>query len=179
MRLFLARLVARLSLAVGVTLATVALAALAYDVRINWTSSVPVGLYRVAPITHLERDLLVTACLPEPIAARGRDRGYLRPGRCPGGVTPLLKPIAALAGDTVTVTLRGVSINGTLVDHSEPRTVDHAGLPVEVPLATYRLAPDEVFLLSTHDPASWDSRYWGPLTTDRLLSATTPWMVLR
>ncbi len=54
-------------------------------------SSAPVGIYRVEPLPSQEsvRDLrrgeLVEACLPDAIAQRGLERGYLQRGGCPGG----------------------------------------------------------------------------------------------
>jgi len=44
-----------------------------------------------------------------------RLRGYVSGGECPGQTTPMLKTIAALPGDTVTVSTRGVSVNGQLL----------------------------------------------------------------
>ena len=60
----------------------------AFGLRIMLTdSAAPVGIYRVEPLPSQEsvRDLrrgeLVEACLPDAIAQRGLERGYLQPWR--------------------------------------------------------------------------------------------------
>lgn len=56
--------------------------------------------------------MLAVACLPEGLGSKGMTLGYLQRGDCPGGAEPVLKPVAAAAGDTVDVTAAGVSVNG-------------------------------------------------------------------
>src|SRR5690606_19878066 len=61
----------------------------------NASPSVPIGLYRLAPVSHIEVPDLVVVEPPEPLAGFLAERGYL-----PRGV-PLLKRVLAVAGDTV------------------------------------------------------------------------------
>ena len=85
--------------------------------RINGTASMPRGLWHVgAPVAPLRRGEIVTLCPPETLPFReAAARGYLPAGFCPGGLQPLVKPIAAIAGDLVTVSAAGVTVNGAPV----------------------------------------------------------------
>jgi len=51
------------------------------------------------------------------------------------GYAPLLKPIAARAGDTVTVSEAGVAVNGKLLPNSKQYPKDGIGRPM--PLVTF------------------------------------------
>jgi conjugative transfer signal peptidase TraF len=133
--------------------------------RLNVTASMPLGIYRLAPIPQpgLRRGTLVAACAPLKAAQLGRRRAYLSGGRCAGDTEPLLKTVVAIAGDTVTTSSRGISVNGRLLPHSRPVSLDSAGRKL-VPWSQghYRLLPHQVWLYADH-PKSWDSRYWGPV----------------
>ena len=95
-----------LALAAGLVIAAHAL-----DLRINWTSSMPIGLYREFP-AHLDRGELVLICLPEEMARVGRQRRYLPLGDCPEGVSPILKEIVAIAGDEIELQEDFLAVNG-------------------------------------------------------------------
>src|ERR1700736_3384049 len=78
--------------------------------RINLTESMPLGLYRITPLTRpLKQGDMIAVCPPYSAALLGRERGYLGPGTCPGGVEPLLKFVTAVKGDTVMIADKGVS----------------------------------------------------------------------
>ena len=122
----------------------------------NTTASVPVGLYGLSPARTLRPgDLVVVR--PDPALARTlAEAGWL-----PAGV-PLLKPVAARAGDTVCRVRERVLISGREV--AVALTHDARGRLLPRWSGCRRLGPDEVFLLSPA-PGSLDGRYFGP--TDR------------
>lgn len=96
--------------------------------RLNTTSSLAYGVYWVqhhAP----EPGRYASFCplLERPVFALANERGYLRPGNCPGGVRPLLKRVMAAAGDVVAIDARGVHVNGRLLPHSRPAPSARAG----------------------------------------------------
>lgn len=71
--------------------------------RVNVTKSIPRGLYWTIsePIKH---GSYVTFCPPDnEIFKIARTRVYVRYGWCPGGYSYLMKMVAAMAGDTVTM----------------------------------------------------------------------------
>ena len=146
--------------------------------RFNHTRSLPRGLYR---LTHepLRRGDLVSACLPQAVSDLGRRRGYLHSGVCPSGVEPVLKRILAVPGDTVDVDVRGLSLNGVPIEHSASVQTDHLGRPLtSFPSGFYHLGRSDYWLLSTYDPMSWDSRYFGPIERANILSTVRPvWLL--
>src|SRR5215469_16420617 len=66
--------------------------AAAFDLRVNTTASMPLGLYREVPV-HLERGAWIVFCLPGEPSSLGRERGYLRGGPCADGSQELVKEI--------------------------------------------------------------------------------------
>ena len=61
---------------------------------------------------------------------------------------PLLKRVVALAGDVVSVSSSGVSINGQLLPNSAPLFDDEAGRPLTMAeLDHFRLETDQAFLM--------------------------------
>ncbi len=138
------------------------------------TPSLPRGLYRTVNQAFTPGTLVVF-CPSAAVVAIGTARGYLTWGTCPGAVQPLLKPIGAMAGDTVELQPEGISVNGTPLPHSAIAAQDAQGRPLShVPWGTYHVAADEVWVFSTHSPASWDSRYFGPIPRASILSAAQP-----
>ena len=64
-------------------------------------------------------------------------RGYIPAGSCPGGSEPLVKPIAAMAGDVVAVSAAGVAVNGQAVQD----TAQLAGTAPGGPCSRFRREP--------------------------------------
>jgi len=74
-------------------------------IRINFTPSEPLGLWRNLP---LDRDAvvgdMVFVCLPRSaLVDEARARGYLRRGLCVSGYAPLIKTVVAVAGQQVEI----------------------------------------------------------------------------
>ena len=149
--------------------------------RFNATPSMPVGFWRMVPNhAQLQRGEIVVVCPPDTASLRmGHERGYIPPGNCPGGSEPLVKPIAAVGGDVVAVSAIGVAVNGRPVPNTAQLSRDSAGRPLmPVPAGAYPVAPGEVWLLSGHDPRSFDSRYFGPVPESSVQGVSRPLMVL-
>lgn len=147
-------------------------------VRLNTTDSVPIGFYRVRQGMPVRRGTLALVCLPEALEHVALGRGYLGPGDCPGSAEPVLKPVAAVAGDVVEVSAAGVSVNGVLIV-SAALTRDSAGRGVAaVPPGTYAVPEGSLWLLSGHNSRSWDSRYWGPVPAFGVRGEAQPLAVL-
>jgi conjugative transfer signal peptidase TraF len=130
-------------------------------VWVNLSPSLPMGIYRTVE-RPAARGSTVLVCLPAAVGRFAVDRGYLPRGPCPGGAGRLGKIVAAMGGDTVDVEENGVTINGHRVPGSGPRTVDRRGRPLpHLPTGARVVPPGMVFLLATHHPLSFDSRYYG------------------
>jgi conjugative transfer signal peptidase TraF len=135
----------------------------------NPTSSVPRGWYRVGSIdiaASLHVGSIVLARLPGDVASFAGQRGYL-----PNGV-PILKRVGAVAPQSVCVREQLVHIDGALV--ATARTHDGAHRPMQVWLQCRPLAEGELFLLSDTNPASFDSRYFGPISASDVLGIARP-----
>jgi conjugative transfer signal peptidase TraF len=131
----------------------------------NPSDSVPRGWYRIEKADALHVGDIVMARLPAIAAAMAEQRGYL-----PAGV-PILKRIGAMAPQSVCVNDRVLRIDGDVV-----ATVRvHDGQKRELPVWSQccSLANGELFLLSTN-PASFDSRYFGPITAKAVIGSAQP-----
>lgn len=136
--------------------------------RINMTPSEPVGLWRILPLDHAVRkgDLIFICPSATGQMREARRRGYLRSGLCAGGVAPLIKTVAATSGQVVQIAGE-VRIDGRRLDHSRLMTSDARGRPIE-PYPGGAVPQGSVFLHSDF-PASFDSRYFGPLPIENVL----------
>ncbi|MFG9343922.1 S26 family signal peptidase [Pseudomonas aeruginosa] len=179
------RLRARLVLA---GFAAVGLAALAWAAFVqplprliyNPSDSVPVGWYCVDPLDHrpvsLPRPLsvgsIVLTRLPADAAALAAQRGYL-----PAHV-PLLKRVGAVAPQHVCIVAGQVRIDGVPVAAALP--ADRLGRPLPSWQHCRPLAEGELFLLSVTNPASFDSRYFGPVSASAVIGVAHPvWLETR
>lgn len=135
----------------------------------NPTDSVPRGWYQVGSIgsaAALHVGSIVLARLPVDVAAFAGQRRYL-----PSGV-PILKRIGAIAPQSVCIREQVVLIDGAVA--ATARTHDDARRPLHVWQHCRPLASGELFLLSDTNPASFDSRYFGPITASAVLGIARP-----
>lgn len=147
-------------------------------VRVNFTESLPIGLYRITegPIV---RGAIVLACLPAEAARFARERGYLWRGDCPGAAAPIGKLVLATEGDVVGVSKFGLSVNGRLIAHTKPSSADSRGRPIpHYAFGVYTVKRSDVWLYSPHHPLSYDSRYFGPIRTSNVKARLRPWWTL-
>ncbi|MBM9401026.1 S26 family signal peptidase [Gluconacetobacter azotocaptans] len=132
----------------------------------NETASVPIGLYRIQPTVPVRVGDIVALRLPEREATLLATRGYL-----PFGV-PLLKPVAALAGQNVCRSGVHVTIDGKAA--GDAKTVDHRGRPLPVWQGCQHLGPGQVFVMNAAVPTSLDGRYFGVLPMDTVIGRAVP-----
>ncbi|MCV0280467.1 S26 family signal peptidase [Pseudomonas aeruginosa] len=138
----------------------------------NASDSVPVGWYRISPANSLAPGDLVLVRLPPEVRSLAARRGYL-----PANV-PLLKTVAAMAPQQVCVQGRQVRIDGVLV--AKRLRWDRQGRALPSWQACRRLVGNELFLLSSSNPASFDSRYFGPISVDAVIGRARPlWLESR
>jgi conjugative transfer signal peptidase TraF len=135
----------------------------------NPTHSVPRGWYQVGSIDSavaLHVGSIVLAHLPVDVAAFAGQRGYL-----PSGM-PILKRIGAIAPQSVCVREQVVLIDGAVA--ATARTHDGTRRQLRAWPHCRPLAEGELFLLSDTNPASFDSRYFGPISVFAVLGIARP-----
>ena len=146
----------------------------------NPSDSVAVGWYRIEPfdprtaslLRPLSVDSIVLVPLPAEAAALAAQRGYL-PTRI-----PLLKRVGAVAPQHVCIIAGQVRIDG--VPTAAVLRADRLGRPLPSWQLCRRLEAGELFLLSVTNPASFDSRYFGPVSASAVIGIARPiWLETR
>ena len=132
----------------------------------NASASAPIGLYRVRPADPIQRGDLVLAHTPPSARGLAAERGYLPE------TVPLVKRVAAMAGDEVCVRDHAVSIDGRQV--ADQLGADAEGRPLPVWTGCRTLGPDEIFLLMPDVPDSFDGRYFGPVPVSAVVGKLVP-----
>lgn len=142
------------------------------DARViyNASDSIQVGWYRIEPAGRQAESIPVGGTvlirLPDAVAEFAAQRGYLPPG------VPLLKRVGAVAPQKVCVIDGAVRIDGVPV--AAALDTDRLGRPLQAWPGCRRLRPGELFLLSMTNPASFDSRYFGPVGASAVLGVAHP-----
>lgn len=126
----------------------------------NASASAPIGLYSVSPGALAEPGDMVIARVQEPWRRLAATRRYL-----PMNV-PLVKRVAAAAGDEVCALGQEIFVNGRWI--AERRIADGAGRPMPLWRGCVRLRGRQLFLLMDA-PASFDGRYFGVTGGDDII----------
>ncbi|MBL8199661.1 MAG: S26 family signal peptidase [Chromatiales bacterium] len=121
----------------------------------NATASAPLGWYVVVSVQESGVGDVVLAHLPSSAARIADERHYL-----PESV-PILKRVGAVAGQKVCVRDRVLRVDRELPVRLLER--DGLGRPLTPWRGCRALKVEELFLLSHDSPASFDSRYFGPI----------------
>lgn len=132
----------------------------------NPSDSVPPGWYRIGPPESLHVGSFVLVRLPADTAALAAQRGYL-----PEHI-PLLKRIGAMSPQQVCIEKHIVRIDGMPV--ASVHATDGRGRPLSAWQQCRRLHDGELFLLSATNPASFDSRYFGPVAVSAVIGSAQP-----
>ena len=134
----------------------------------NVTASVPRGLYWVDHRAPKVGNLVATH-LPHAVAILADRRHYL-----PLNV-PLIKPVAALPGQTVCRHDIRLFIDKHLVTLAQKHDANGRALPTWTGCS--RLQSTEIFLLNPNVATSFDGRYFGPIPTHYILGRVVPLLI--
>lgn len=166
----------------GVAILGATLAGVAFGFVFNYTHSAPFGLYKGIS------DPVNIAHTPAPYVFFCPDRrwpsmigqpNYREPSHsCPDGLSPLIKPVIAWPGDTVQTSSAGIVVNGRLIAHTATIDHDSEGHPVHpYPPGTYTVAKNQLWVVSSFSPRSFDSRYFGPVPISSVHDWVEPFLV--
>ncbi len=132
----------------------------------NQSLSAPIGLYWVEQRCPGAGDLAVVR-LPDHTADLAARRGYLPHSAY------LLKRVAATGGDRICRLGGNVFIGSAFVARALDR--DHGERALPKWRGCRILGPGELFLVS-RAPASFDSRYFGPIGTENVVGRARPFL---
>ena len=134
----------------------------------NRSPSEPTGLYIRSVLAPAKGRIIAFRAPDTAFPYADRRMGYLRR-------IPILKEIAAGEGDLVCARKDGLSINGQWRAPVFARDPRGAELPQWGGCRT--LGRGEFFVFSNRIANSFDSRYFGPVTTARIMGVFEPFMV--
>ena len=132
----------------------------------NASNSVPIGLYRLQPVTKLTVTELVAVQPPDLLATFLDLNGYL-----PIGV-PMLKRVLALPGQTVCRHGHTIAVDG--IDMGQAQERDGRGRPLPVWDGCRAVADGDVFVMNWQSADSLDGRYFGPLPASAVIGRAEP-----
>jgi conjugative transfer signal peptidase TraF len=132
----------------------------------NASSSVPIGLYRIAPAGKFTVTELVAVRPPGPLATFLDLNNYL-----PSGL-PMLKRIVALPGQVACRTGLTITVDGLEMGQARERDSRDRPLPIWQGCRTIR--DDEIFVMNWQSADSLDSRYFGPLPASAVIGRALP-----
>ena len=129
----------------------------------NSSESAPIGLYWIDD-RPAERGDYVLVRVPDRVRNLVVERGYLPPD------VPIIKRIAGGPGDEICRIGLEVRVNGVTIAMAQ--IVDGSGREMPVWSGCHVLHGRRVFLLQDH-PASFDSRYFGPVDRSLIVGRAT------
>lgn len=165
----------KITLATGCGFIALVVVATLAGVRINTTTSYPLGVYFMTN-DPIEKGSLVIFCPINNAAFRlARERGYIGAGFCPDGYGYMIKKILASENDRVEISAAGVLVNGELLPNSKPMDTDSEGQPLpHIEINIPALDDHSVLLMSDYNPKSFDARYFGLIDKSNIISVVRP-----
>ena len=152
----------KILLGLTIVVALPMIGASAYGVSVNPSSSTAHYLYKSIS-KQPQKGLYVSFCVPEEhINVLYKDGiGKTGSGGSCGRVLPFIKPVIAVSGDVVSVSDDGITTKDGF--YPAPRKkVSTKGTDLNpIKPGTYKVSPGKVWVLSTFNPSSYDSRYYG------------------
>jgi len=140
----------------------------AADLRINTSASLPVGIYIANP-----NGSFVEFCPDD--RGLSAQRRYRARGVCSDGAAPLLKPVIGRTADKIVLSPVGIAVNGKLLPHTAPLDHDTEGRPLTHWLSgRYTAEPGTLWVASSYNARSYDSRYFGPIRESSVRARLRP-----
>jgi conjugative transfer signal peptidase TraF len=132
----------------------------------NSGASAPLGFYSVNRHHAIPRGDLVLATLPDAARRLAANRRYL-----PADV-PIVKQVAAIVGDIVCAESGIVVINHRVA--ARTLLIDRKGRPLQAWHGCRPLTQGEIFLVNENVVASFNDRYFGPISSSAVIGRLRP-----
>ena len=146
------------------------------DLRVNLTSSMPLGIWKLRDRGQMRetlRNQVVVFCPPDTdIFRKAKQQGILQAGSCKGSYRTLLKEVVGLPGDVVEYR-NGIIINGQRIFNSRLQLVDFGFRQPQ----RLQVPEGSLWLMSSYSDLSFDSRYFGLVGFEQVLSTAEPLFV--
>lgn len=142
--------------------------------RLNYSDSVPVGLYRSQP----EPDApFAGICLNSMTLRSAFDAGLkLEAGECPDGHQPILKTVYRATPDSpIVFDAQGFTIAGVPIPNTKPKAFSKTGKPLTH--YAFGLYTSGLWAVSGYNRDSFDSRYFGPVSAENVKFYAKPLLV--
>lgn len=155
----------------------------------NTTASLPIGLYFKTNLTPKKGDIVLLCPPVNSVVEHGLNRKFISPGLCPGAYGYLIKVYAAEAGDQISLTQAGITINNQLWPNSArqnwgqssaqglgqafTQNLDQNFESQSWPDIHKQLEAHEVIVMTEHKQ-SFDSRYFGIVPEANIVSPLIP-----
>lgn len=159
----------------GITIMSLLLYCYSAGYRWNHSSSYPQGIYQLhSSQPQYTKGQLVLFCPPNnDVMKIAVERDYLRYGFCNGGFEPVIKKIAAISGDKITLK-NGIYINKVPVTHARLLPFDKENRVLQK-LPDFTVPDQSYFMMSDYQPInSFDSRYYGSVPHENIKGLITP-----
>jgi conjugative transfer signal peptidase TraF len=150
-----------------------------FGIRINLTSSMPVGIYQ-EDNSRIAVGSIVSVCLPQDIAKEGLQKGYLaHTGFCDDNSEPVIKEIVGLPTSKINITSKYIEatdqqghIAKYFAPHHNMSMSDH---PVKSFIKLGNQISKGYWLYGVGNKEfSWDSRYFGAVQKNNIISVMKP-----
>nr|WP_280173738.1 conjugative transfer signal peptidase TraF [Moritella viscosa] len=142
--------------------------------RLNTSTSFPPGIYVIDAVKDVyQTQDLILFCPPNNNSVKtALARGYISQGRCKSQTTPMIKRVAAIYGDKVTlsdtISINNHELTNTTIKYQD--SLKRSLIPFSLNGKSQFTVPyQQVFVYSDHAPSnSFDSRYFGPVPTNNI-----------
>lgn len=177
---FLGRFVLDMSISLVIWLIVLSISFPLFGLLWNFSDSMPAGIYRIVN-EPIKRGSIVVFCLNDEAAKISKARGYVDsyflPTGCANHLISLIKPVVAVAGDSVSQNYQGIKVNGNFVLNSAFLIKDSKGRLMPKPSLPEIVPKNQLLLISSYSRFSWDSRYYGFIPVKDIRAVVRPFLI--
>lgn len=144
-----------------------------FKIMFNFTPSMPYGFYVKSNDETIKIGDYISLCLNKETQELGLRQGYLEHGNECNGSVALIKKVIAVPFQSVILDNKYISVSGLNIN-AATSSIDSQGRKLKsYPRGIYKL--NCYWVLGDYDVKhSWDSRYWGCINKDQIITKVKP-----